>query len=144
MFRLVCLVFATCAISAALAADSKADLKAMQGAWRPSSGESAGKALTFESLKPIRLVIVDDKYTVTTGEIPDHGTLKIDATKNPKTMDIVSIDGANKGKKFLAIYELSGDTLKICYDLGGKNRPKDFKTAPGSQLFFATYRREKD
>jgi hypothetical protein len=43
----------------------------------------------------------------------------------------------------LAIYEIDGDTLKVCYDLGGKNRPTEFKTKEGTALFLATYKREK-
>jgi uncharacterized protein (TIGR03067 family) len=144
MLRVLCASFAVFGISAAIAADSKDDLKAMQGTWRPTSGESAGKAMASDVLKKTKLVIKDNKYTVTVGEDPDHGTLKIDASRMPKTMDIVSTGGANKGRRILAIYEIDGDTMKICYDLSGKVRPKEFKTAPGSQLFFATYRLEKE
>jgi hypothetical protein len=35
------------------------------------------------------------------------------------------------------------DTLKVCYDMGGKNRPTEFKTKPATQLFLVTYKREK-
>jgi uncharacterized protein (TIGR03067 family) len=58
-------------------------------------------------------------------------------------LDIIGTDGPNKGKTFLAIYERDGDTLRICYDLSGKNRPKDFKSPEGTQHFLVTYKREK-
>ena len=58
-------------------------------------------------------------------------------------MDITGTEGPNKGKTFQAIYELDGDTLKVCYDLSGKGRPTEFKTAEGTQLFLVIYTREK-
>jgi uncharacterized protein (TIGR03067 family) len=144
MLRHLSATLAILATSVVAAADSKDDLKAMQGTWRPTSGESAGKPLGGDTFKNAKLVIKDDKYTLTAGEDPDHGTLKINANRMPKTMDIISAVGVSKGRRFLAIYEISGDTLKICYDLNGKARPKEFRTVPGSQLFFATYRLEKE
>ena len=59
------------------------------------------------------------------------------------TLDITGVKGPNQGKTFLAIYELKGDTLKVCYDLSGKERPTEFKTKPDTQLYLVTYRREK-
>ena len=59
------------------------------------------------------------------------------------TMDIISTEGPNKGKTFLAIYELDGDTLKVCYDLTGKSRPTEFKTQKGVLHFLVTYQRAK-
>jgi hypothetical protein len=43
----------------------------------------------------------------------------------------------------LAIYEIRGDTMKICYDLGGKSRPKEFKSPADSQMFLVTYKKDK-
>jgi uncharacterized protein (TIGR03067 family) len=58
-------------------------------------------------------------------------------------MEITGTAGPNKGKTFSAIYELQGDTLKICYDLTGKARPTEFKSKAGTQLFLATYKKVK-
>jgi uncharacterized protein (TIGR03067 family) len=69
--------------------------------------------------------------------------VKIDTSKKPKTMDIIGAEGPNKGKTFLAIYELNGDTLRVCYNLGGKERPAEFKTTKDSLVFLATYQRAK-
>jgi len=89
-------------------------------------------------------VLRADTYLVTVGkEAPDEGKIKSDAAKKPKTMDIMGTKGPNMGKTFLTIYELNGDTLRLCYDLSGKGRPTEFKTTPGSQLFLVTYKREK-
>jgi uncharacterized protein (TIGR03067 family) len=58
-------------------------------------------------------------------------------------MDIIGTDGPNKGKTFLTIYERDGETLRVCYELSGKSRPREFKTAEGTQLFLVTYTRQK-
>lgn len=143
MIRTILVAVPVLFITAVCAADSKDDLRMMQGAWRPVSGEMAGKALGGDALKTTKLVIDGDKYTVTVGNSPDKGTLKVDASKNPKTMDIVGVEGPNKGKTFLAIYEIKDDTLKICYELGVKGRPTEFKTKPDTQLFLLTYKKDK-
>ena len=89
------------------------------------------------------MVLKDDNYLVTVGKDPDEGKCKIDPTKTPKTIDVTGVKGPNQGKTFLAIYELKGDDLRVCYDLSGKQRPTEFKSAEGTQLFLVTYKRQK-
>jgi uncharacterized protein (TIGR03067 family) len=119
------------------------DGDAMQGTWLASTAELAGNQFPDEVRKSIKLVIKDGQYTVTVGGAPDKGTVKLDPSAKPKAMDITGTEGPNKGKTILAIYEVEGDTLQVCYDLGGKNRPAEFKTKAGTQLFLVTYKREK-
>ena len=123
--------------------DDPKDTDTIQGTWLASTAELAGKPFPEEVRKSIKLTIKDGKYTVTVGKTPDHGTSKLDPSAKPKAMDITGTEGPNKGKTFQAIYELDGDTLKVCYDLSGKGRPAEFKTAEGTQLFLVTYKREK-
>jgi uncharacterized protein (TIGR03067 family) len=123
--------------------EAKDDEKAIQGTWLASSAELAGMPFAEPIVKTIRLVLTDGKYTVSVGPRVDEGTSKIDPSKKPKALDIVGTKGPNMGKTMLAIYELTGDTLRVCYDLSGKARPDEFKTKPGTQLFLATYHREK-
>lgn len=136
--------FAACVSIFAFTAEISADDNmAVQGTWTPTAMELGGKPFPDEVRTTIKLSIAGDVYTVSAGKATDKGTVKIDAAASPKTMDIIGGEGPNKGKTFLAIYELDGDTLHICYDLSGKTRPKEFKTAEGSALFLATYQREK-
>jgi hypothetical protein len=55
-----------------------------------------------------------------------------------------STEGANQGKTYPAIYELKGDTLRICDDLSGAKRPSEFKTVEGTRLYLVTYDRKKE
>jgi uncharacterized protein (TIGR03067 family) len=128
----------------AWAAGGQDDAKLIQGTWVPSAAELGGKEFPEEVRKSIKLVLSGDTYVVTVGkEGPDEGKCKLDPSKTPKTLDITGVKGPNTGKTILAIYELKGDTLRVCYDLSGKEHPKEFKTAPGSQLFLVTYQRQK-
>jgi hypothetical protein len=43
----------------------------------------------------------------------------------------------------LGIYELKGDTLKLCFDTNRNTRPKEFKTTPKSGFLLAVYQRAK-
>ena len=52
--------------------------------------------------------------------------------KSPKQIDLTMQTGPDKGQKYLGIYELDGDTLKLCFfedDLRAKKRPTAFAGA---------------
>jgi uncharacterized protein (TIGR03067 family) len=135
-----------CVASVALGDDSaraKEDGKKMEGNWKPVTAELGGKPYPDEILKTMTLVLADGKYTVTVGGQPDEGKVKLDPAKEPRAMDIVGTKGPNQGKTILAIYELTDSTLRVCYDLSGKARPKEFKTKPDTLLFLVEYKRQK-
>ncbi|MGE3821955.1 MAG: TIGR03067 domain-containing protein [Isosphaeraceae bacterium] len=112
----------------------------LDGTWLPTRAELAGRPFPDEVRQSIRLEIQGDQYTVTVGERPDRGTCERNSSANPKTLDITGVEGPNKGKTILAIYERTGDTLRVCYDLGGKSRPSEFQTREGTQLFLVEYK----
>jgi uncharacterized protein (TIGR03067 family) len=118
------------------------DGDSLEGTWLPSAAELGGRKFPDEVRKTIKLVVKDDKYTVTVGKGVDRGTIKLNAAAKPKELDITGTDGPNKGQTIRAIYEQDGETLRVCYDLSGKGRPKEFKTEEGTQLFLVTYKRE--
>jgi uncharacterized protein (TIGR03067 family) len=123
---------------------AKEEAKKLEGAWMPIEMEMAGVKLPEAATKGIELVISGDHYKVTTAsEGKDEGTTRYYPDQTPKAIDITGTEGPNKGKTFLAIYELDGDKLKVCYDLAGKERPKEFKTKPNTQQFLAVYRKRK-
>jgi uncharacterized protein (TIGR03067 family) len=125
------------------AAKAVAEGKKIQGTWKPVVAELGGKPFPDEVLKTMSLVMTDGKYTVTVGEQTDEGTVKLDPAKKPRALDIVGTKGPNRGKMIPAIYELTDSTLRICYDLGGTARPKEFKTKAATQLFLVEYKRQK-
>jgi uncharacterized protein (TIGR03067 family) len=143
----VCLVFAVA--QAAFADDKSADKKtpgdhqAIQGDWIPVKAELAGQPMPDDVLKTISLKLTKNEYEVLVAGKPDKGTWTIDSAAKPKSMDVTGVKGPNAGMTFPAIYELSADTLRVCYDLSGKKRPTEFKTSAGTKLYLVTYKRKK-
>ena len=129
-------------------ADDKADLekevRKFQGTWTFESSETGGKELPAGELKGLILVFEDDKHTVKKGnEVIQVGTQKLDPSKSPKAIDVTLTEGVNKGAVMLGIYEINGDTLKVCFDAEGKKRPTQFKSAPASKTFVNVHKRLK-
>jgi uncharacterized protein (TIGR03067 family) len=113
----------------------------IQGTWIPISGELAGQPFPQQVLKTIRLILTENRYTAVVAGKKDVGNLILRSNQQPRAMDILGTEGPNKGKTILAIYELTGDSLKVCYDLEGKTQPREFRTSPGTQQFLVSYKR---
>jgi uncharacterized protein (TIGR03067 family) len=135
--RSVPLLLATALLLAAQPAkdDVKKELDKFQGTWRFFSYEEEGTKLGEEALHETSLVIKGDAFTVTEGSNNTmHGTFKFDLSKKPKTIDITFTDGPQKGLTMLGIYELEGDTYKICLNAQGKKRPTEFAAKNGDAV----------
>lgn len=134
---------ALAALTPALRADDKAEaLKALNGTWKVEKAVLRGEDST-EAFKTAVLTMADGKYTVEFAGQQDKGTLTVDPAKKPKQMVIVGTEGPNQGKTLAAVYELSGDTLKICYALEGKEPPAGLESKSGTSTLFIIYKREK-
>lgn len=123
--------------------ESEKDLQKMAGDWTPVLMQLNGKKQPEELLKSIKLSIKGDKYNTVVGKEKDEGTLKLDAAKEPREMDIVPGVGPNKGKLLPCIYEIKGDELRVCYGLNGTARPADFKADEDAKgvVMLITYKR---
>jgi uncharacterized protein (TIGR03067 family) len=119
------------------------DAKAVQGSWRPVRAQLAGQPMGDAVLKIISLKLDHGNYEVIVGSEPDRGTYTLDTRSKPRGMTVTGTDGVNQGKTFPAIYELKGDTLRICYDLSGAKRPTEFKSVAGTKLYLVTYARKQ-
>jgi uncharacterized protein (TIGR03067 family) len=148
LVALFCVVGFTVPSGSCTLADDKADLekevRKFQGTWTFESSETDGNKLPAGELKGLILTFEGDKHTVKKGvEVLRVGTQKLDPSKSPKTIDVTMTEGPNKGTVMLGIYEIDGDTLKVCFDLQGKKRPTEFKSAPGSENFVNVHKRVK-
>lgn len=115
----------------------------IDGTWSALAGDLAGQEFSEDQRKSIRLFIHEGRYEVTEAGHFDQAVVVIDPMLKPATMDITWMTGPKKGKRILAIYETTGDTLRICYDLSGTFRPGAFMTARGTQLLMMLYARER-
>jgi uncharacterized protein (TIGR03067 family) len=71
-----------------------------------------------------------------------EGVYHLDPTKSPKTIDIVTLGGARKTA--LGLYQLDGDTLKLCLSLDPakvSERPKEFGSREGESRVVVTLKR---
>jgi uncharacterized protein (TIGR03067 family) len=137
----LCLSASLLVFAGSLRADEPKEAK---GTWIPTAMTLGGMPLPEENVKGTKLTIGDGKYLVETpNEGKDSGTYKVDDAKKPVQLEITSTDGANKGKKFLAIMELKGDDMKICYDFTGKAYPTEFKSTKENGYLVIVYKRQK-
>jgi uncharacterized protein (TIGR03067 family) len=124
--------------------DAKKDLKALQGTWKVVAAEQDGDSL--DRIVGGKLVIKENNFAIkTAGGTEMKGDLILDPAKTPKHINFAHQDGLLKDKTWQGIYELKGDTLKICYAEADseKERPSEFKTLKNSRLLFVELKREK-
>lgn len=115
----------------------RADLDLMQGRWEPVEIIAEGRTVEREELGQIQVTVTGSRYTVASKGGEDGGSLKLDPTRQPRQMDITT----QAGDHVPAIYEITGNTMRACYALGGAPRPDDFEAGTGSRRVLATYRR---
>jgi uncharacterized protein (TIGR03067 family) len=107
------------------------DLKALEGTWRAVSLVADGKPVDTGDLQGLELTIKGDRYSVNTKDGQDIGTLKLDETQNPRTMDATKTEGLDAGKQVKAIYQIDGDTLKVCVASENGERPTELAGKEG-------------
>jgi uncharacterized protein (TIGR03067 family) len=141
---LFCVGFTASGVLADDKADIEKETKKFQGTWNFESSESGGNQIPADQLKGFILTFEGDKHTLKMGDqVVQVGTQKIDPSKSPKTIDVTMTEGPNKGMVMLGIYEIDGDTLKVCFDPQGKKRPTEFKSPPGTENFVNVHKRIK-
>lgn len=119
------------------------DAKKMQGTWKLKSATWNGEPQTGDA----SLTIDGDKYTTTYNGSDSHSVFKL-GTAGPRTIWVFHHENPLASQGFwggtlTGIYELSGDRLRICFDLTGRTYPKSFDASKGSGRGIFEYQREK-
>jgi uncharacterized protein (TIGR03067 family) len=117
--------------------------KVLDGTWVGVVGLHEGAPIVEDEPRQLRLTISGDRYTLERGDKTDRGTIVIDPTATPKTMDIVIHDGEFKGQTWQGIYAVAGDVHKACFAPEGKGRPRRFASEPGSGHVLWVFSRAK-
>ena len=140
----VTLFFALGVATAGDKAEAEKELQKFQGTWTFDVVEVEGKKVPAADYKEMSVTFDGEKYIVKEGkELLQSGTQKLDPSQSPKTMDVKVAEGPYKGTVILGIYEINGDTLKVCFDPEGKKRPTQFQTTAGSPVTLVVHQRMK-
>ena len=129
--------------SAALAAEPEGDLKTLQGAWVIAEANLAGRD-HLDDFKGMKLTVTGENYAIDFAKNSVKGTIKLDAAKKPKQIDLTtSKDGPFKGRNLPGIYEFKDDTVVLCLNSEKPDRPAAFEAKEKTPVMLLTFRREK-
>ena len=112
------------------------DLKALQGDWHfvDMQTDPPASAQSLAAIKLITVTFADDSMTIdpgNSGPPKTTTTVKLDASKNPKTIDVTPTDGPQKDKPGFGIYSLEGQVLKLY--VNHKSRPTSWTPVAGAE-----------
>jgi uncharacterized protein (TIGR03067 family) len=133
-------MFVACVITLFVAAlHSQEDVAPLQGRWLVTAGEHNGKPMN--SIVGGVMTITRNGFEIRTasGNVL-KGMLRLDTSRRPLHMDMVHADGV----EWEAIYEVTGDRLRLNYvEKGGKDpRPTTFTTSATTEESIVVLRRE--
>ena len=118
------------------------DLGLLQGSWTVTSLEVDGQKMPADMLANSRVVIKGNRFTSAGMGAVYKGTLELDASTSPRQLNMRFDAGPEKGNTNLCIYELDGNTWKICLATRGAVRPSSFASTPGSGFALETLTRD--
>ena len=119
--------------------------KKLQGAWTATLAERDGKAA--DDVVGHRLSVTGKRFRIQSkdGKPLYAGTVRVDPSAKPASIDLEHTEGALKGQAWKGIYALDGDTLTICDNAPNvvKGRPAAFEAKSGSGYVLITFKRAK-
>ncbi len=123
------------------AADSLEDAKRWQGTWRLVSCTYDGAP----QMADMQWVVDGDHYNIRLNRQlgPDPYTFKLDTSQKHIDVTHHETPKGTYGGKVTGIYEISGDSLRVCYDLTGRQYPTSFDAARGSRQVLYQFQRER-
>lgn len=120
------------------------DLERLQGEWSCTLQIRSGQKQPEEAIETIFREIVNDTMTISLFDKPlQKMKFKLNEKTSPKEVDVEFLDGPNKGKVALGIYDVTGDEFKICNSNPGQPRPTAFESKEGTQTAYSVWKRSK-
>jgi uncharacterized protein (TIGR03067 family) len=115
----------------------------LEGSWVPITAEMQSKALSAQFMRkylPSELIISGDHWGSIVDGKQHEGGLRLDPWNNPGWIDFTGVifqEAAAHG-----IYEVEGDTLRLCLASVNEPRPQKFATNSLGNQVLITYRRK--
>jgi uncharacterized protein (TIGR03067 family) len=117
----------------------------LDGTWQMVSITGKGTEIPQDEIRYMTVEIKDGKAIVRrNGQAISASVIKIDPAKTPKTIDsTTNSQGQGKGQLSKGIYELKGDTLRLCTAVSGRERPTAFSSTAENLQSILILRRQK-
>ena len=123
------------------------DQQKLQSTWKMERATFNGQQM----MNDVRWIFDGDNMTVVLGGNYPGGVkskYKLGTGDRPNTILIKHFDNPLEsqgyyGGSYTGIYKLSGDKLRVCYDMTGRQYPKSFDAGKGSLRMFQEFSREK-
>ncbi|MDB5309871.1 MAG: hypothetical protein JWO38_4073 [Gemmataceae bacterium] len=123
---------------------TKDELQRFQGTWQVEAWEEGGKAVAAGDVKERAVFFGGNVFIFRRGgKVYQAGSVQLDPSKSPRTVNLVVKEGEGKDGVLLGVYALDGDTLKLCFDPQGQTRPGGFKPDAKAGFAVATLRKPK-
>ncbi|HEY5073629.1 MAG TPA: TIGR03067 domain-containing protein, partial [Pyrinomonadaceae bacterium] len=113
----------------------------LEGEWAMISAILNGVAMNQAMVKWCQRITRGNVSRVVAGpQVFVNVSFTLDNSKKPHVIDYLNLEGASEGESQAGIFELIGDSLKICMSAPGHPRPADFSSKPGDGRSYTTWR----
>ncbi len=120
------------------------DLAKLQGQWVVVSLEHRGHVAEPAEFEGQSSVYEKNRWTWKVGDkVMRRGIITLNSTRSPKAINTWDSDGPHEDETVPGIYQLDGDTLKLCFAMPGEKRPTEFTTKSGTGAILVVYKRKK-
>jgi len=141
--RLLPFVLLSCLLAGCrspIASDPEEDARQWQGTWKLVSSTYDGEP----QMADMQWIVDSDHYNIRLNQHlgEDPYNIKLDA--GHKHIDVFHHETpkGTMGGSLTGIYQISGDSLTVCYDLTGHRYPKSFDAARGSRQVLYQFQRQ--
>ncbi len=122
---------------------AKNDLDKLQGTWVLVAMETEGNDVPAEDIKGWKAIYEGNRVTLRTEDrVRRRGIITLDSARKPKAINTWDQDGPYEDQTVPGIYQLEGDTLKLCFARPGQERPKEFTSKSGTAFLVCVYKKQ--